>query len=158
MNTFTSGALAARRSAELQLTGSEQAIAQQLIDEADRFNIETTGIKDVRELLATETSDKGELLGGLYGWSWGGTCWIAALRIREDMRRRGLGIRLVRAAEEIARRRGCVQLALDTHTFQAPTFYARNGFELVGRLPDYPVGHDNLLMRKRLEPIRAIAS
>jgi ribosomal protein S18 acetylase RimI-like enzyme len=135
-----------------RLSPREQAIAQQLIEAVERFNIETTGIRDVRELLVTETGHDGELLGGVYGWSWGGTCWIDALWVGEAMRRRGAGSRLLEAAEEIARGRGCHQLALDTHTFQAPDFYARHGFELVGRLPDYPVGHDNLLMRKRLQP------
>jgi GNAT superfamily N-acetyltransferase len=133
-----------------RLSAPERAIAERLIDEVDRFNVRTTGIEDARELLATESGDDGELRGGVYGWSWGGTCWIEALWVREDMRRAGIGSRLLAAAEEIARDRGCGQLALDTHTFQAPDFYARHGFELAGRLPDYPAGHDHLRMRKRV--------
>jgi GNAT superfamily N-acetyltransferase len=133
------------------LSAAERAIADQLIAEIDQFNIETTGISDVRELLVTETGDDGELLAGLYGWSWGGTCWIQALWVRADMRKRGLGSQLLQAAEERARQDGCAQLALDTHTFQAPDFYARHGYEVVGTLPDYPVGHGQLVMRKRLE-------
>jgi ribosomal protein S18 acetylase RimI-like enzyme len=135
------------------LSAAEQAIAQKLIAEVDRFNIETTGIRDVREVLVTETGDDGELLGGLYGWTWGGTCWIQALWVRADMRTRGLGSRLLQAAEEHARHDGCLQLALDTHSFQAPDFYARHGFEVMGTLPDYPAGHAHLLMRKRLQPV-----
>jgi ribosomal protein S18 acetylase RimI-like enzyme len=133
------------------LSPPEHAIAQRLTEEVDRFNIETTGIRDARELLVAETSDEGELVGGIYGWSWGGTCWIEALWVRADTRGSGLGSRLLHAAEEIARGRGCGQLALDTHTFQAPDFYRQHGFELTGTLPDYPVGHDHLLMRKRLD-------
>jgi GNAT superfamily N-acetyltransferase len=144
--------MALRKSGE-HLSAPEETIAQQLIAEVDLFNIETTGIGDVRDLLVTETGDNGEMLGGVYGWSWGGTCWIQALWVRADMRKRGLGGRLLHAAEEVARERGCSQLALDTHTFQAPDFYARHGFEVVGTLPDYPAGHAHLLMRRTLAPI-----
>ena len=141
--------MAGRRASDV-LSDAERAVAQRLLDEIGRSNIETTGIAEFRELLRVDYDDYGELVAGLYGWSWGGTCWIEALWVRKDQRRRGVGSRLLAAAEEEARRHGCEQLALDTHTFQTPAFYERHGFEVVGALPDYPKGHSKLLLRKRL--------
>ena len=132
------------------LSDAERAVAQRLGDEISKFNVETTGLAEFHEMLKVETDSDGELLAGVYGWSWGGTCWIEALWVRVDMRRRGVGSRLVEAVEAQARRHGCQQLALDTHTFQAPSFYERHGFEIVGELRDYPRGHSKLLMRKQL--------
>jgi GNAT superfamily N-acetyltransferase len=61
-----------------------------------------------------------------------------------------LGTRLLQAAEQEARRRGCTQIVLMTFSFQAPAFYQRNGFEAIATLDDHPRGHQNMLMRKRL--------
>ncbi len=96
-------------------------------------------------MLTTETDGDGELLAGLYGWNWCGTCWIEALWVREDTRRRGVGSRLLAAAEEHGRRHGGMQLALDPRTFQARSFYQRHGFEIVGEFTDCPKGHTKLL-------------
>jgi GNAT superfamily N-acetyltransferase len=54
------------------------------------------------------------------------------------------------AAEAEIRRRGCDRVALNTHSFQAPGFYARFGYRECGRTPGYPHGHDDIHLLKLL--------
>ena len=75
---------------------------------------------------------------------------MRTLWIREDRRRQGLGARLLAAAESEARRRGCREMHLDTHTYQAPGFYRRLGYEEVGELPGWPNGARRVFFRKLL--------
>jgi len=67
-----------------------------------------------------------------------------------DQRGCGQGTQLLAAAEREILRRGCDQVALSTHSFQAPGFYARFGFQECGRTPGYPRGHDQIHLVKRL--------
>jgi hypothetical protein len=54
------------------------------------------------------------------------------------------------AAEEEAARRGCTQITLGSHGFQAPDFYLRHGYELIATLEDYPRGSSDNWFRKSL--------
>jgi GNAT superfamily N-acetyltransferase len=130
--------------------GPDHALAARLDEELAEFNFDATGIRDAREFAAALHDEGGALMAGVQGWTWGATCWVERLWVREDARHHGLGRRLLLAVESDARARGCGQLALTTHSFQGPEFYRRLGFETVGELADYPVGHASLLLRKRL--------
>lgn len=114
------------------------------------YNVARTGIADGREVAIFVRDERGAIVAGLHGWTWGDVLDIRELWVREDARGRGLGQRLLFAAEGEARRRGCRQATLDTHSFQAPAFYAKFGYEVVGTLEDYPRGHQKHYLRKDL--------
>jgi ribosomal protein S18 acetylase RimI-like enzyme len=128
----------------------DRADVERLDERLHEFNVEATGLADGRLLSIFVRDAAGELEAGVYGWTWGGCCYIRTLWIGERLRRRGLGTRLMRRVEEEARARGAFQILLETHSFQAPGFYRRLGFEAVGEVDDYPRGHRNVFMRKRL--------
>ena len=77
-------------------------------------------------------------MAGLHGWTWGRTGFVRTLWVREDLRGRGLGARLLGKAEQEAARRGCREMQLDTHSYQAPGFYRRQGYQQIGELPGWP--------------------
>ncbi len=121
-----------------------------LDDQLYAFNATCTGIDDGRYLAIWVHDEDQQIVAGLYGWTWGGTCEIRALWVHEHWRAGGVGSRLLQAAEAEARARGATQIVLDTHSFQAPDFYRRFGFERIGELEEYPRGHTKIFMRKRL--------
>ena len=123
-----------------------------LEDRLYEFNVARTGIADGLLLSIFVRDDAGEIAAGVYGWTWGGCCEVRYLWVREDRRGERLGSRLLAAAEAEAVRRGCRQIVLDTHSFQAPEFYRKLGYEVLAVLRDYPRGHDRIHLRKVLAP------
>ena len=112
-----------------------------------------TGLGDEVEL-AIFVRDAGTIVAGISGWTWGDCCELQSLWVAPQLRGRGLATRLIAAAEAEAATRGCVQTVHFTYDFQAQALYERNGYELVGRVQDFPSGTDALWYRKRLEPTR----
>jgi GNAT superfamily N-acetyltransferase len=128
----------------------DNGLRERLETEINAFNVAATGYADGAVLNIAARGDGGQLCGGLSGWTWGGCGFIEFLWVRGDHRGSGLGARLLAAAEQEARRRGCDQVALSTHSFQAPGFYARFGYHECGRTPAYPRGYDQIHLVKQL--------
>ena len=129
---------------------ADAGLQERLDKEIIAFNAAATGHHDSRELSVAVRGDGGDLRAGLYGWTWGGCGYIDLLWVRDDQRGHGLGAGLLAAAEAEIRRRGCDRVALSTHSFQAPDFYARLGYSECGRTPGYPHGHDDIHLVKQL--------
>jgi GNAT superfamily N-acetyltransferase len=102
------------------------------------YNVEQTGSGDGKWLSIFVRDDAGEIVAGLHGWTWAGACRVQSLWVRQDLRRQGYGQRLLGAAEQETRARGCNRIFLDTFSFQAPLFYKKLGYEILDVLDDFP--------------------
>ena len=128
----------------------DDALRALLDERIHEFNEQATGITDGRYLTVRELDAEEGLVGAATGWTYGGCGYVDVLWVRGGERHDGVGSRLLDAFEAESRARGCDQVALSTHSFQAPAFYAARGYVEVGRTPDYPRGHDQLHLLKSL--------
>jgi len=122
-----------------------------LVDRIYEFNSEATGYFDGRLLGGNVKNEAGEVIAGFSGHTWGGCCEISNLWVSEHHRGQGLGRTILRAAEAEALRRGCAQVVLTTHSFQAPEFYERLGYERKYAIEGGPKGLSNIVFIKALQ-------
>ncbi|WP_405871080.1 GNAT family N-acetyltransferase [Streptomyces sp. NBC_00005] len=118
----------------------------------DEVNFPATGTTaaDQGALSVKVVDDAGELIGGLSAWTWGGLLGIEMVWVREESRGDGWGSKLLLAAEEEARLRGCDRACVSSFTFQAPAFYQRHGYLETGRTLGIPGGAEDVHMYKKL--------
>lgn len=91
-----------------------------------------------------------DLAGGLWGsvlWGW---LKVELLWVHQAARGQGLGRQLLRRAEQEAVRGGARHAHLSTFSFQALEFCQKEGYEVFGQLPDFPVGHTRCYLKKQL--------
>lgn len=114
------------------------------------FNQQVTGYSDARLLAGCIRTAASEVIAGFNGYTWGGSCELTNVWVHEHHRGRGLGTRLLRAAETEAAARGCVLIVIATHSFQAPRFYEHMGYERKHVIHDHPKGHADIVYAKVL--------
>ncbi len=94
--------------------------------------------------------DSGEIIAGIAGWTWAGACEITLLWVHENLRNRGIGKRLLEAAEEEARSKKCSAILVRSYSFQAPQFYERHGFHPEHIMDNFPQGFQYYILTKKI--------
>jgi GNAT superfamily N-acetyltransferase len=142
---------------ELVVTDAPAAEDEAVVrDGLSAYNFSKAGYRDQKPLAVFVTDpEKGEVVGGIIGRTSYGLLYIDRFFLPEALRRQGLGSRVLKAAEEEGARRGCTRAILSTLSFQAPGFYQRQGWQVLGRIDCDPPGHTRFSMTKRLPPQRA---
>lgn len=107
-------------------------------------------LKDMYEELNLFVKDAaGQTYGGLVGeicWNW---LEVHYLIVDESVRGKGYGKKLLAAAEDIAREKGCDFIKLDTLSFQAIDFYKKHDYEVYGVIENAG-GHTHYYLKKNL--------
>ncbi|MFE0775294.1 GNAT family N-acetyltransferase [Streptomyces sp. NPDC058861] len=140
------------RAPALSVGAEDAGLGTYLGERLDAYNLEATGTTpdDLGELSVKVVDAEGALVGGLTASTWDGLLSVDMLWVREDSRRDGWGSRILRAAEDEARRRGCDRACVSSYTFQAPAFYERHGYVEKGRVPGVPGGAEDVYLYKPL--------
>lgn len=124
-------------------------LQNELIDKLRTYNHEYMGKETSQPMAAIARDSEGQLIGGVSGRSIYRQLLIEVVWVAKEHRGSGLGSRLMALCEQEAIKRGCLAAQLDTLSFQAPAFYAKQGFEVVGSVSGIPGSPDRYFMCKR---------
>lgn len=114
------------------------------------YNKEQAGDNQFQRLCYVLQENSEEILGGVISevyWEW---LYIDLLWVKEELRGRGYGRQLMETVENKAREQGAKNAYLDTFSFQAPVFYEKLGYQVYGKLQDFPPGQERFFMKKEL--------
>ncbi|MBE3093890.1 MAG: GNAT family N-acetyltransferase, partial [Actinobacteria bacterium] len=114
---------------------------QYIKDELKLFNDRIVGDDNHKQINIIVKNDRDEIIGGLIGgtyWEW---LHIDRFWVHENYRSQGIGKSVLKLAEDEAKNRGCNNVHLDTHDFQAVNFYKKQGYIIRCELNNLPNGH-----------------
>jgi GNAT superfamily N-acetyltransferase len=92
--------------------------------------------------------EEGDVVAGLAAMTAHGCLNIELLWVDQSLRGDGIGARLLGAAEELARARGCTRVRVTTA--QGAAYFTARGFSLTGRLRSFPEGVELFALEKAL--------
>ena len=82
--------------------------------------------------------DCGNLIAGMVAETFGYWLEIEYLYVRDDLRGKGIGSKILEKAEKESKSRGCKYSFVNTFNFQSPNFYKKHGYKEVFALNEYP--------------------
>ena len=117
----------------------------------EKFNNMHVGPDNHLLLNIVEYDENQNVIAGILGGTYWGWLHIDILWVDENFRSKKIGSRLLIAAENEAKKRGCHSVHVDTMSWQAPEFYRKHGYELISELDNIPDGYKKFHFIKRLD-------
>lgn len=114
-----------------------------------QFNVEHLGDEITQPLTIVSRNNNGDIIGGVEGRIIYKNFLINIVWIDANYRGKGLGQKLMLLAEAEAIKRGCLIAQLDTLDFQAPVFYQKLGFTVIGTVPKFLGSPERYFMMKQ---------
>ncbi|MBK9624723.1 MAG: GNAT family N-acetyltransferase [Rhodocyclaceae bacterium] len=111
-------------------------------------NVQSTGDGNFDLVFVAARDSNSKIIGGVVGEAYWGWVNFTTVWVHPEHRRKGLASRMLKVAESEAARKGYTQAYLDTFSFQSPDFYLRLGYEVFGKLDNFPAGSTRVFMRK----------
>ena len=117
----------------------------------EKFNNMHVGTDNHLLLNIVEYDENQNVIAGILGGTYWGWLHIDILWVDENFRSKKIGSRILIAAENEAKKRGCHSVHVDTMSWQAPEFYKKHGYELISELDNIPNGYKKFHFIKRLD-------
>ncbi len=105
---------------------------------------------DFEKIAITVKSKEDIVVAGIDGMSYWGRAYIDNLWVDENYRREGIGSKLLKDFEIIAKAKDCLGVQLSTMSFQAIGFYEKNGYETFAKLGGFADGHYCIFYTKEI--------
>ena len=129
---------------------ADEEVRKAIVGPLVEYNTSQAGSGNGRPLVITMSSEAGEVVGGLWGYTGYEWLFTQLLVVPAPHRGTGIGSKLLSMAEKEAISRGCIGAWLDTFEFQARGFYEAIGYTCFAELPNYPTGFSRYFMKKSL--------
>ena len=124
-----------------------------IVDGINEYNLnKVSALAEIWTRLEFVIKDKNETeIGGvLAGIGYWNGLEIKILWVKETHRKKGIGTKLLKYTEKIAKEKGAYISMIDTFDFQAENFYLKNGYNPIGEIKDFPKGHRRIYFSKTL--------
>lgn len=128
----------------------DPVLVNELVDGVRAHVHEQLGDESTLPLSVISRDDNGELIGGVSGRTIYRNFLIGVVWVDKKYRGTGLGRQLMELAEDEAIGRGCLVSQVDTLSIQAPVFYQKLGFEIIGSVPEFPGSPARYFLMKTL--------
>ncbi|UZO82384.1 GNAT family N-acetyltransferase [Aquimarina sp. ERC-38] len=138
---------------ELIIEPCSKENVKKIVDGINEYNLhKVPALSDVWTPLEYVVKNKNgiEIAGLLSGINYWNGLEIKILWVKEGYRKKGVGTRILKYVEKIAKEKGATISMLDTFDFQAEGFYMKNDYLPIGEIKNFPSGHRRIFFSKKL--------